>query len=86
MLKRIKRFLGLRGSWKWACKMMDRGHTVFRTTDTGSAVYKLDSEGQRRIVWTYSVESDGGGYTRFEWKNANIFLSDFECVDWSVKE
>ena len=75
MLKWLVKFLGLRGSWSWACKEMDRGRIVCRTTDTGAARYRLDGEGQRRIEWSF-----GGG-----WESAYIFLDDFECTDWVSK-
>lgn len=78
----LKRALGLRGSWKWACRAMDRGYIVRRSTDTGAAHYKLDHEDQRRIVWCFSREPDSLLWK--EWKNANIFLSDFEYTNWII--
>jgi len=79
MIKWIIRVFGLRGSWRWACKQMDNGYIVYRTTDTGAAKYKLDSENQRRIQWAFTRSPDDAS-----WKNANIFLSDFECTDWEI--
>ena len=82
MAKWIIRFLGLKGSWHWACKQMDKGHIVYRTTDAGAAKYKLDNENQRRIQWTFARY----GTEKAIWKNANIFLYDFECINWAVLE
>ena len=79
MIKWFIRFFGLKGSWRWACRQLDKGYIVYRTTDTGAAKYKLDNEGQRRIQWVFAHNSDNA-----EWKNANIFLADFECTDWAV--
>ena len=77
MLKWIVRFFGLKGSWKWACRQMDKGRIVFRISDTGCAKYKLDPERQRRIIWTHQFEPS-------DWHNAYIFLGDFEATDWVI--
>jgi len=82
MIRYLKGTLGLKGSWKWACKMMDKGHIVRRSTDTGAAHYKLDHEDQRRIVWCFSWTPHLILWS--DWDNANIFLSDFECTDWEI--
>ncbi len=79
MKTRFIRFFGLKGSWKWACRQMDKGHVIYCTTDSGSAKYKLDSEDQRRIQWAFTRS-----LIEAEWKSANIFLSDFECTSWTV--
>ena len=72
----IIRFFGLKGSWKWACRQMDKGHIIKQKSATGSVKYKLDHESQRRIVWSFYPPKDN------RWENANIFLSDFEATDW----
>lgn len=82
MKDNIIRFLGLNGSWKWACKQMDNGVIVRRSTDSGAAHYRLDCESQRRIVWCYTRNPHNEGSK--EWGNAYIFLKDFECTDWVV--
>lgn len=74
--------LGLKGSWSWACRQMDKGYIVKKNGITGTVKYKLDHENQRRILWTFvrnPVNKTGA-----EWDNANIFLSDFESTDWRV--
>ncbi len=76
-MKVIKRFLGLKGSWKWACKQMDKGATVTRSGNAESAKYWLDDGGKRLILWTFS-ELDPPEY----WDRADLYLSDFEAVDW----
>jgi len=80
MFKKIKSIFNMKGSWGWACKKMEEGLTIYRTTDTGTARYKLDNEGQRRIMWAYARVPDD--YTF--WENANIFISDFTCTDWDI--
>ena len=79
MKKRLIRFFGLPGSWKWACRQLDKGLIVRRSTDSGEAKYKLDRENQRRIQWSFRRLPDDT-----QWEDANIFLSDFECTDWVV--
>jgi len=78
--RKIKTFLGLKGSWGWACRQMDKGLMVYRTTDTGAAKYRTDGEGQRRIQWEHTCNLE----THNNWTNAYIFLSDFECTEWAV--
>jgi len=78
MIARIKRFFGLPGSWSWACRQMERGNIVRPGHATGAVKYKLDDEGQRRIVWDFRHGP------AFDWKSANIFLSDFESTDWEI--
>lgn len=74
----IIRFFGLKGSWKWACKQMERGEWVRPAHATGSVKYRIDNETQGRIVWTFKREPIGNK----DWGNANIFLSDFDATDW----
>lgn len=76
----IIRFFGLPGSWKWACRQMEKGRIVRRSTDTGTAKYRLDLEAQRRIVWSYKSNPPNDS----EWETAYIFLRDFECVKWVI--
>jgi len=77
----LKQFLGLKGSWKWACRQMDAGHIVKPKNITGSVKFKLDDEGQRRIVYTFTkVIKDST-----KWETANIFLSHFE-IDWELAD
>ena len=73
--------LGLKGSWRWACRQMDKGHVVYRTSNTGTVKHRLDLEGQRRITYTFKRKvSESGKY----WEPAIIFLSKFESTDWAV--
>ena len=80
-MKWLISFLGLKGSWKWACREMSKGRIVRRSTNTGKAHYRLDRENQRRIQWVFCA----GSTLENEWENANIFLSDFECIDWVIE-
>lgn len=78
MKKWIIKTFGLRGSWRWACKQMERGKLVRPNHATGAVKYKLDCENQRRILWTFRRNPQ----TEKDWESANIFLSDFEATDW----
>ncbi len=80
-IKWIRRTFGLRGSWRWACKQMERGYIVRRATDTGAAKYRLDLEGQRRIQWAYTRTPEAA---KQEWNTAYVFLSYFESLAWEV--
>ena len=71
---------GMKGSWKWACRQMDAGNIVRPASATGDVKYKLDHEGQRRILWTFSKNVENSPC----WCNANIFLSNFEAIDWRL--
>lgn len=75
----IKLF-GLKGSWKWACKKMSNGSIVWRKNQTGTVKYKVDSPENGRIVWTF----ENNPLKNSDWKKSNIFLSDFDAIDWCV--
>ena len=78
MISWIKRFLGLKGSWMWACRQMKKGVWVRRVIASGTVKYKLDHEGQGRIMWTFARHSKSNS----DWEEAYIFLDDFEATDW----
>ena len=73
---------GLKGSWKWACKQMNDGHIVRPSTATGAVKYKLDHEGQGRILWAF-VDTPT---SQTRWDNANLFLTDFKSTKWVIFE
>ena len=73
----VVRNLGLRGSWKWACKQMQHGKIVRPSSATGAVCYKLDNEGQGRILWAFKRKPEHADF-----ENAYIFLKDFEATDW----
>jgi len=73
------RFFGFTGSWKWACKQMDKG-LIIRPRNAVSTKYRLDQENQRRIQWAHTHNDD----ETTEWSNAFIFLSDFENIRWAI--
>jgi hypothetical protein len=82
-MKAIIRLLGLKGSWKWACRQLEKGHVIYRATDTGYCKYKLDNEDQRRIQWCF-LDFFECGKSQAGWEDAKIFLSDFECTCWEI--
>ena len=76
----IIRVLGLRGSWTWAVMQMIKGNIVYRTTDTGTAKYRLSQDKQNRIEWAFKKTPNMFS----DWDNANIFLDDFRCTSWEI--
>ena len=83
MFSKIIRFFGFRGSWKWACKQMDKGKIVRCKSWTGTVRLKIDNKYNRRIIWAFPNRKDPYGLLE-KWESANIFLSDFEATDWEV--
>jgi hypothetical protein len=79
LLHSLVRLFGLRGSWKWACRQMDRGAIVRPRSATGAVRYKLDHEGHRRLMWAFQDHP-----ADYRWENAYFFLSDQESTDWEV--
>jgi len=77
MFLKIKRFLGLKGTWEWACEQMKKGEMVRRISSTGSVHLRLDKEAQGRIQWSFE-------YNDTEWQSANVFLHYFEATDWTT--
>ena len=75
-MKWIIRLLGLRGSWKWACRQLMKGHVVYPLRATGAVQYALDDEHQKRLLWRFGNND--------EWQNANFFLRDQLRTDWVV--
>jgi len=83
MIIMIIRFFGLKGSWKWACRKMKEGYIIRPGLATGSVKYKIDDEDQGRIQWSFD-RAVSYGVKDFKWENANIFLKDFEKIDWEI--
>ena len=77
-MKYFIRLFGLPGSWKWACRQMKKGHMIRPRSASGTIKFKLDDEGQGRILWSFARYPT----ERADWDSANIFLSDFEATDW----
>lgn len=67
------------GTWFWACKQMEAGRIVCHLSDTGAAKYKMSTDGQFRIEYTFKSAP-----LPTDWTNANIFLSDITCTDWVI--
>ena len=83
MIRFIKKFLGLSGSWGWAVRQLKKGEIVRTKSSTGVVRLKLDDEQQGRILWSFPSRTDPFG-KRAEWVEAYIFVSDFDAVDWEV--
>lgn len=78
MISWIIRTLGLKGSWSWACRQMKQGK-IIRPSTAVSVGYKLDDEGEERIIWSFKRYP-----TKDDWENAYLFLSDFKATDWVI--
>jgi hypothetical protein len=72
----LVRWLGLPGSWTWACRQLDNGAIIRPASATGAVQYRLDTEAQRRLEWRFG-EGD-------KWVNANFFLNNRDRTDWVV--
>lgn len=80
MKKWLIRNLGMKGSWKWACKQMKCGLAVRPSTATGTVRYMLDCELQQRICWAFVEEVNEDT----KWESAKLFLKDFDSTEWVV--
>jgi hypothetical protein len=79
LVKSVVRLFGLRGRWKWACRQMMAGHVVRRSSVLGAVRYRLDTEGQRRLEWSFHRLAD-----ETCWENAYFFLYDQEATDYEI--
>jgi hypothetical protein len=78
MITMLKIFLGLRGTWFWACRKMMEGQSVYRLRDSGIVYFTYD-KGRRRInahIW-WETSKDG-----HEWgvSMEDIFATDFRLT------
>lgn len=81
MVTKIKSLLGLRGSWRWACSMMDKGHVVYQRHGKAFAKYCLDLSHGKKLQITFAPNPYSAD-TR--WKPAEVHLSDFTRCDWTI--
>jgi len=82
-MKFLIRFLGLKGSWKWALRQMKNGHIVRRKSFIGPKRLKLDFEDRCRIIDNYSETIDEMNDSK-NWISAFLFLEDLEATDWEI--
>lgn len=79
----LKIFLGLKGTWFWACRQMQEGRTVRRLRDSGVVRFSYD-QGRRRIKamveWETSTEPKEWGISM-----EDVFATDFEIQIVSPK-
>lgn len=81
-MNKLGKFLGLPGSWRWACRQLNKGKSIRPKFASGAVIYSLSTDRQRRIIWAFSRKKS---YQITEWENANIFLSDFED-EWELAQ
>jgi len=79
MLSFIIRVLGLKGSFMWACRQMEKGRIVKPKNIPGAVKYRFDTEGQTRIQYAFTHSLKNA-----EWENANIFMKDVLSVNWEL--
>lgn len=82
MLRYLKMCFGLKGSFRWACKQMQKGHIVTFKNITGAVKYRFDIPSNGRIVFAFTHDPHNLNI-RF-WASANIFMSDVYSMDWVV--
>ena len=82
MISWIKRAFGLKGSFMWACRQMEKGKIVKPKNITGAVKYRFDLEDQTRIQWAFTGRPDTCDDK--EWENAFIFFSDILSTNWEV--
>ena len=58
MIKLIKKFLGLKGSWGWAVRKLKCGEIIRKKSASGVVRLKLDDEEQGRILWSFPPRTD----------------------------
>lgn len=75
MITMLKIFLGLKGTWFWACRQMKEGKTVYRLRDSGVVYFTYD-KGRRKIK---AMIEWGGSEPETEWgiSMEDIFATDF---------
>lgn len=79
VLAPVVRFLGLKGSWKWAVKEMKKGNMVVTASVTGTVKYRLSTDKQDRLQWDFHRKE-----SEAKWETANFFISDMMATDWRI--
>lgn len=78
MITMLKIFLGMRGTWFWACRKMMEGQSVYRLRDSGIVYFTYD-KGRRRfnaiIFWETSKDGSEWGVSM-----EDVFATDFELM------
>ncbi len=78
----VTRKFSLHGSWVWACKQMEGGEIIYRTSSESSAKYRANDDVARQITWCFVRKLS----EQSKWRAADIYLSDMECTSWDVWE
>lgn len=78
MIKRIKIFIGYKGTWFWACRRMKEGQVVYRLRDSGIVYFTYD-RGRRKfkamICWETSIEEREWGVSM-----EDVYATDFKLL------
>lgn len=75
----IRRVFGLKSSFSWAIRQMDKGKIVKPKNITGAVKYRLSVDGQKRLEWGFFKEMKDA-----EWDRANLFMRDILVADWEI--
>lgn len=75
MIAYVKIFLGLKGTWFWACRRMQEGSIIYRLRDSGVVSFTYD-KGRRKIN---AMIDWGGSESASEWgiSMEDIYATDF---------
>jgi len=79
ILSPIIRLFGIRGSWAWAIRKMNKGKIVSRKNTSGVVKYKLSTDGNKRLLCDFSTREEDAA-----WGDANLYVSDMESTDWRI--
>lgn len=88
----VIRVLGLRGSWRWACRQMQAGLYVYdiyemeRFPNNEFAVFYLNYDGDR-FIWEWITKKTTNPKPNDDGSEpAELYLSYFEQTNWAVWE
>jgi hypothetical protein len=78
-MKWLRRFLGMRGSFSWACRQMLHGRIVRPASASCTVKYRFNNEVHRRLQCSFERADNP-----VKWDSAFFFYSDMLATDWVV--
>jgi len=81
-MKKIRRILGLKGSWKWARRKMEKGCTMtLRDTPKFKHKYRWFEIHKGDLVYCIIPKE---GTSNPEWKIHSLTLNELDRSDWKI--